>query len=59
GPGRWIGEVYPTSHFLTIVRGTFSKALDLTDLWQLFNPLLIAIPLVMGLSILLLKKQEG
>ena len=58
GPGRWIGEVYPTSHFLTIARGTFSKALDLTDLWQLFIPLLIAIPLVMGLSILLLKKQE-
>lgn len=21
GPGRWIGEVYPTSHFLTIARG--------------------------------------
>ncbi|EGK2837966.1 ribosome-associated ATPase/putative transporter RbbA, partial [Escherichia coli] len=59
GPGRWIGEVYPTSHFLIIARGTFSKALDLTDLWQLFIPLLIAIPLVMGLSILLLKKQEG
>ncbi|MFK8722145.1 ATP-binding cassette domain-containing protein [Escherichia coli] len=59
GPGRWIGEVYPTSHFLTIARGTFSKALDLTDLCQLFIPLLIAIPLVMGLSILLLKKQEG
>ena len=59
GPVRWIGEVYPTSHFLTIARGTFSKALDLTDLWQLFIPLLIAIPLVMGLSILLLKKQEG
>lgn len=38
GPGRWIGEVYPTSHFLTIARGTFSKALDLTDLWQLFYP---------------------
>ena len=59
GPGRWIGEVYPTSHFLTIARGTFSKALDLTDLWQLFIPLLIAIPLVMGLSILLLKKTGG
>ncbi len=37
GPGRWIGEVYPTSHFLTIARGTFSKALDLTDLWQLLS----------------------
>ncbi|HBV1700811.1 TPA: ribosome-associated ATPase/putative transporter RbbA, partial [Klebsiella pneumoniae] len=27
GPGRWIGQIYPTSHFLTIARGTFSKAL--------------------------------
>ncbi|WP_216081933.1 ribosome-associated ATPase/putative transporter RbbA [Citrobacter sp. MGH 55] len=59
GAGRWIGEIYPTSHFLTIARGTFSKALDLTDLWPLFVPLLIAIPVVMGLSVLLLKKQEG
>lgn len=59
GPGRWIGEIYPTSHFLTIARGTFSKALDLSDLWPLFMPLLIAVPVVMGLSILLLKKQEG
>ncbi len=57
--GRWIGEIYPTSHFLTIARGTFSKALDLSDLWPLFMPLLIAVPVVMGLSILLLKKQEG
>ena len=59
GPGRWIGEIYPTSHFLTIARGTFSKALDLTDLWQLFIPLVVAIPVVIGLSVLLLKKQEG
>ena len=59
GPGRWIGEIYPTSHFLTIARGTFSKALDLTDLWQLFMPLAVAIPVVIGLSVLLLKKQEG
>ncbi|HBC8591422.1 TPA: ribosome-associated ATPase/putative transporter RbbA [Citrobacter koseri] len=59
GPGRWIGEIYPTSHFLTIARGTFSKALDLMDLWLLFVPLAIAIPLVIGLSVLLLKKQEG
>jgi hypothetical protein len=28
--GRWIGQIYPTSHFLTIARGTFSKALNLT-----------------------------
>lgn len=59
GPGRWIGQIYPTSHFLTIARGTFSKALNLTDLWGSFIPLLIAVPLVLGLSMWLLKKQEG
>ena len=59
GPGRWIGQIYPTSHFLTIARGTFSKALNLTDLWASFIPLLIAIPLVLGFSVWLLKKQEG
>ncbi|MDD1870854.1 ribosome-associated ATPase/putative transporter RbbA [Klebsiella pneumoniae] len=58
GPGRWIGQIYPTSHFLTIARGTFSKALNISDLWGSFIPLLIAVPLVLGLSVLL-KKQEG
>ena len=59
GPGRWIGQIYPTSHFLTIARGTFSKALNISDLWGSFIPLLIAVPLVLGLSVLLQKKQEG
>ncbi|MDY4242252.1 ribosome-associated ATPase/putative transporter RbbA, partial [Klebsiella pneumoniae] len=44
GPGRWIGQIYPTSHFLTIARGTFSKALNISDLWGSFIPLLIAVP---------------
>ncbi|MFY0820909.1 ribosome-associated ATPase/putative transporter RbbA [Klebsiella pneumoniae] len=59
GPGRWIGQIYPTSHFLTIARGTFSKELNISDLWGSFIPLLIAVPLVLGLSVLLLQKQEG
>lgn len=59
GPGRWIGQIYPTSHFLTIARGTFSKALNISDLWGSFIPLLVAVLLVLGLSVLLLKKQEG
>ncbi|WP_370656390.1 hypothetical protein, partial [Klebsiella pneumoniae] len=33
--------------------------LNLGDLWGSFIPLLIAVPLVLGLSVLLLKKQEG
>ena len=59
GPGRWSGQIYPTSHVLTIALGTFSQALNISDLWGSFIPLLIAVPLVLGLSVLLLKKQEG
>jgi ribosome-dependent ATPase len=33
--------------------------LDLTDLWQLFIPLAVAIPVVIGLSVLLLKNRRG
>ena len=56
----WRGHILnPTSHFLTITRGTFSKALNLFDLQASFIPLLIAVPVVIGLSVLLLKKQEG
>ncbi len=58
GIGRWVGNIYPTTHFLTIVRGTFSKALNLFDLQASFIPLLITIPVIMGLCVLLLKKQE-
>ena len=32
GAGALIGKIYPTTHFLTIARGTFSKALGFADL---------------------------
>ncbi|MCW2254789.1 ribosome-dependent ATPase [Providencia alcalifaciens] len=38
GVGRWVGMIYPTSHFLTITRGTFSKGLNLFDLQTSFIP---------------------
>ncbi len=57
GVGRWIGEVYPTTYFLTIARGTFSKALGFQDLMSSFLPLLLATPVLLGVSVLLLKKQ--
>lgn len=59
GGGRFIGEIYPASHMLTISRGIFSKALTLSDLYGAYGALLIAVPVVMGLSILLLKKQDS
>jgi ribosome-dependent ATPase len=58
GPAGWIGAVYPTTHFLTISRGTFSKALDFSDLQASFFPLLLAGPVLIALSAILLKKQE-
>lgn len=58
GMGRMIGEVYPTTHFLTIARGTFSKALNFSDLHASFLPLVLAVPVLIGLSAVMLKKQE-
>ena len=59
GLGAMIGEIYPTTYFLTISRGTFSKGLGFADLHRTFIPLLIAIPVLIGLSVALLKKQEA
>jgi ribosome-dependent ATPase len=59
GIGAVIGRLYPTTHFLTISRGTFSKALDFADLQQSFWPLAAAVPVLMVLGVLALKKQEA
>jgi ribosome-dependent ATPase len=59
GVGRLVGNIYPTAHFITISRGTFNKALDFTGLYGSFIPLLIAIPVLIGLSAAFLKKQEA
>ena len=58
GMGAWIGRIYPATHFLTISRGVFSKALDISSLGPSFWPLLAAVPVILGLAIALLKKQE-
>lgn len=59
GAGALIGQIYPTSYFMTISRGTFSKALDFAGLAGSFVPLLIAIPILAALGAVLLKKQES
>jgi len=58
GVGRVIGEIYPTTHFLTISRGVFSKALGFSDLKASFAPLAIAGPAALLLTAMLLRKQE-
>ncbi|HXX82990.1 MAG TPA: ribosome-associated ATPase/putative transporter RbbA [Casimicrobiaceae bacterium] len=59
GFGRLVGDVFPTTYFITISRGTFSKALGFAGLYDSFIPLLIAIPVLLGVSVALLKKQEN
>ncbi|WP_200153653.1 ribosome-associated ATPase/putative transporter RbbA [Chromatium okenii] len=58
GVGHVIGLVYPAAHFLTITRGVFNKALGFASLEASFWPLALAVPVILMLSILLLKKQE-
>ncbi len=57
GMGKLIGQIYPTTYFVTISRGTFSKALSFGDLASSFIPLLIAIPVIYTLGVILLNKQ--
>ena len=57
GVGAFIGQIYPATHFITISRATFSKALGFGDLAGSFVPLLLAIPVLLTVSALLLKKQ--
>ena len=58
GMGARIGAVFPTTHYLTIARGTFSKALGFYPLRWSFVPLLITVPTLIGLTAALLRKQE-
>ncbi|KHL69389.1 ribosome-associated ATPase/putative transporter RbbA [Pseudomonas flexibilis] len=59
GFGAVVGQLYPTSHFLVISRGVFSKALGFGDLGSYLLPLAITIPVLLALCTSLLKKQEA
>ncbi|KKI17656.1 ribosome-associated ATPase/putative transporter RbbA [Sphingomonas sp. Ag1] len=58
GGARIFGEIYPSSHMITITRGVFNKGLGFENLWSSLWPLLLAWPIFTGASILLLHKQE-
>jgi ribosome-dependent ATPase len=57
GAGKFIGLIYPAGYFLTISRGVFSKTLGLSDLYGSFGPMMLSVPVIMVLSVALLKKQ--
>ena len=58
GGGRFIGQIYPATYMLLVSRGVFSKGLGFADLYMALWPLAIAIPVLIGATALLLKKQE-
>jgi len=58
GAGAVIGRIFPTTHFLTISRGIFSKGLELSDLRHSFLALLTSIPILLAASAFFLKKQD-
>jgi ribosome-dependent ATPase len=44
---------------MVICRGVFSKALGFSSLYASFWPLLLAVPVILALSMAMLKKQEN
>jgi ribosome-dependent ATPase len=58
GAGALIGRIFPAAHFTTIARGTFSKGLGFDDLAASYWPLVLAIPVLLGLAAIFLRKQE-
>ncbi|PZU91224.1 MAG: multidrug ABC transporter ATP-binding protein [Chelatococcus sp.] len=59
GAGAVIGQIYPATHFMTIARATFSKGLGFESLGGSFLPLLLSVPVLLGASALLLRKQAS
>ena len=58
GSSKFIGEIYPATHMISISRGVFSKALGLADLAGPLWSMLLSAPVILGAAVLLLKKQE-
>ncbi len=58
GGARVIGTLFPATHFMRVSVGAFTKGLGLTDLAPFLLALLPFWPVLLGLSWLLLRKQE-
>ena len=53
-----ISQLYPTTYFLVVVRGTFAKALDFADIQDPLGALAVFFPVLLTVSVLLLRRQE-
>ena len=58
GAAAVVGQAYPTTHFMTISVGTFTKALGFGDLSVSFLALALFPPVLALVSLLLLNDQE-
>ncbi len=54
-----LGRAFPMTYFLPISVGVFTKGLGFAELGSYFVGLLIFIPVLIGLSLALLQKQES
>ncbi|AHB48068.1 multidrug ABC transporter ATP-binding protein [Hyphomicrobium nitrativorans NL23] len=59
GAGAIIAKLYPTTYFMTISRGVFSKGLGFAELTSSLVPLALTVPVLIAIGTLLLKKQES
>ncbi len=59
GFGAVVAKVYPTTYFMTISRGVFSKGLGFEELMSSLIPLVLTVPVLIAIGTLLLKKQES
>jgi len=57
GAGRIMGENWPATYFITIIRGVITKGLGFEELAADFRHLLIFTPLFTLVSVMLLKRQ--
>ncbi|KAA3497961.1 ABC transporter ATP-binding protein/permease [Rhizobium rhizogenes] len=58
GVGALIANIYPTTYFMTVSRGVFSKGLGFEELSGTLLPLMLSVPVLLGIGSLLMKKQE-
>jgi ribosome-dependent ATPase len=58
GIGRILGSGFPMSYFLPISVGTFTKGLGFADLAANLFILAVFVPVLTGMSLVLLRKQE-
>ncbi|MEG3766498.1 ribosome-associated ATPase/putative transporter RbbA [Alteromonas sp. 14N.309.X.WAT.G.H12] len=58
GAGKLIGELHPVSYFLLACRGIFSKGLGFETLDFTVYAIAASIPITIGLTVVMLRKQE-